>query len=281
MILLYCLIGSIFFIFLDELIMGCSQRRIGPLNLGWYGILASLINGCNLCISQFLVPKVNVHFGFQAFPIFFFLFSFWNYIILYPFFLIDIYVSIILILLLTGISILFILFSAFSGCSKYSILGSIRIISQFISFELMFTTILLIFIWSWNFNDLSIASMWFTGLIGKELDDLELIKGISEARSVNPVFLLFFFLLIFILYFVGLLILFFWYLYSLIDPLIQWFFLVVFSIHYFLYVFYSQLATLRFALLRWLNVGFDSIRFVVWMVDSVINVMISYLLVIN
>ena len=38
--------------------------------------------------------------------------------------------------------------------------------------------------------------MWFTGLIGKELDDLELIKGISEARSVNPVFLLFFFLLI-------------------------------------------------------------------------------------
>ena len=35
----------------------------------------------------------------------------------------------------------------------------------------------------------------------------------------------------------------------LIQTLIQWFFLVVFSIHYFLYVFYSQLATLRFALL--------------------------------
>ena len=174
--------------------MGCSQRRIGPLNLGWYGILTSFINGCNLFISQFLVPKVNVHFGFQVFPIFFFLFTFWNYIILYPFFLIDIYVSIILILLLTGISILFILFSAFSGCSKYSILGSIRIISQFISFELMFTTILLIFIWSWN--DLSIASMWFTGLLANRsyIYSLFIIFSISQIILFNPVFLVFFFL---------------------------------------------------------------------------------------
>ena len=45
------IIGSIYFILLDELIMGCAQRRIGPLNLGWYGFLSSLINGCNLIIS--------------------------------------------------------------------------------------------------------------------------------------------------------------------------------------------------------------------------------------
>ena len=50
----------------------------------------------------------------------------------------------------------FIIFSAFSGLSKYSILGCIRLISQFVSFELIFTTIILILIWCWN--DLSIAS---------------------------------------------------------------------------------------------------------------------------
>ena len=38
--------GSIYFILLDELIIGSVQRRIGPLNLGWYGILSSIINGC-------------------------------------------------------------------------------------------------------------------------------------------------------------------------------------------------------------------------------------------
>ena len=90
------IIASIFFIFLDELIMGCSQRRIGPLNLGWYGILTSLINGCNLFISQFIVPKFNVNSGFQLFTILFFIFSFFNLVMHYPFFLIDIYNSIIL-----------------------------------------------------------------------------------------------------------------------------------------------------------------------------------------
>ena len=31
------IVGTIYFILLDELIMGCAQRRIGPLNLGGYG----------------------------------------------------------------------------------------------------------------------------------------------------------------------------------------------------------------------------------------------------
>ena len=188
--ILYILIGCIFFIFLDELIMGCSQRRIGPINLGWYGILTSIINGCNLIISQFLIPKINIYFGFQVFPVFFFLFYFYNYIILYPFFLIDLYNSLILILLLIGISLLLIHFSAFSSCSKYSILGSIRIISQFISFELIFTTIILIYIWSWN--DLSIVSLWLSlpfNCIGlAKLDNLYIIV------VFNLIFLLFFFI---------------------------------------------------------------------------------------
>ena len=40
--LILVIIGSIYFILLDELIMGCAQRRIGPLNIGWYGFLSSL-----------------------------------------------------------------------------------------------------------------------------------------------------------------------------------------------------------------------------------------------
>lgn len=138
--------------------MGCAQRRIGPFNLGGYGFLSSLINGCNLIISQFLVPKLHFHFGFQSFPIFFFIISICNYILLYPFFLIDISLSLIILLWLMGLSIIWIIVSAFSSCSKYSMLGCIRIISQLISFELLWTTIILIFIWSWN--ELSIASYW-------------------------------------------------------------------------------------------------------------------------
>lgn len=158
MILSLLLFSILYFILLDELIMGCAQRRIGPFNLGGYGFLSSLINGCNLIISQFLVPKIHFSFGFQSYPILFFLFSIYNYILLYPFLLVDIYLSLIILLWLMGLSIVWIIVSAFSSCSKYSMLGCIRIISQLISFELLWTTIILIFIWSWN--ELSIASYW-------------------------------------------------------------------------------------------------------------------------
>jgi len=117
--------------------MGCAQRRIGPDHLGGYGIISSLINGCNLIISQFLVPKLHFHFGFQSFPLFFLLISLSNYLILYPFFLVDLSLSLIILILWSGFSILFIIFSAFSGGSHYSMLGCYRIISQLISFELI------------------------------------------------------------------------------------------------------------------------------------------------
>ncbi len=35
--------GSIYFILLDELIMGSAQRRIGPFKLGRYGILSGFL----------------------------------------------------------------------------------------------------------------------------------------------------------------------------------------------------------------------------------------------
>ena len=69
--------------------------------------------------------------------------------------------SLVLILIISGLSILFLLLSAFSGNSKYSMLGCIRIISQLISFELIWTTILSF--WIWSFNEISIAG--FTGRI--------------------------------------------------------------------------------------------------------------------
>ena len=135
--------------------MASAQRRIGPFNLGWFGILSSIINGCNLIITQLLLPKLHFYFGFQSFPIFFFIYSLISYSIIYPFYLINLMFSLVLILIISGLSILFLLLSAFSGNSKYSMLGCIRIISQLISFELIWTTILSF--WIWSFNEISIA----------------------------------------------------------------------------------------------------------------------------
>jgi NADH:ubiquinone oxidoreductase subunit H len=148
--------------------MGLTQRRFGPVNLGIYGILAAIINGCNLIITQYILPKhhfilssfnsfsscVNTasgslsslsgsycsfgsFSGLSLFPLLFLMASFFGSILIYPFFLVDISLSLIVILANSGLIILFLIFSSFAGLSKYSMLGSIRLISQLISFELI------------------------------------------------------------------------------------------------------------------------------------------------
>ena len=71
----------------------------------YYGILSSIVNGFNLIISQFPIPKMYIHYWFQAFPIAFLLFSLSVYNIIFPFLFIDLYLSFIILLLLSGLSI--------------------------------------------------------------------------------------------------------------------------------------------------------------------------------
>ncbi len=130
--------GSIHYTLLDESILGRAQRRTGPLNTGRYGIISSFMNGRNSIISQFLVPKQHLNFGFQLFPIFSLIFSLLNYIIINPFFLVDINFSSTLLILLSGLSIVFIIFLGFPGCSKYSIFLVCFLRLSNISFTMIF-----------------------------------------------------------------------------------------------------------------------------------------------
>ena len=136
--------------------MACAQRRNGPFNLGNYGIYSSLINGINLIISQYLLPKLYFYLFFLFYVFYFIYFSLLIINFIYPFFLINLYLTLILVIIFSLVSIIMIICLAFSLYSKYSMLGCIRIISQLISFELLFSTI--VFIYVYSFNDLSLIS---------------------------------------------------------------------------------------------------------------------------
>ena len=68
----------------------------------------------------------------------------------------DVYIGLFLVLLSSSLSIPSLILTAFSGCSKHTILGSIRIISQLISFELLTSTLIILI--SFSFNDLPIVN---------------------------------------------------------------------------------------------------------------------------
>ena len=130
--------------------MGNTQRRKGPFNLGSYGILSSIINGFNLIIAQFIIPKLYIHYLFQIFPIVFLIFSIVIYNLIFPLIFIDLYLSFIIMTLISALSIIFLFLLSYSGLSKYSMLGCIRLISQLVSYELILTTILLVLFYSYD-----------------------------------------------------------------------------------------------------------------------------------
>lgn len=145
--------------------MGCSQRRIGPQLLGWFGILSILINGLNLCIIQFIIPKFQLHYWFLLFLLLFLISSFIIIIILFPNLLIDISNDIFLIIALSILSVFIIILCSFFSLCKFSILGSFRINSQYISYNLIFDSLIVIFIIIWYDEFINIISYFLNILI--------------------------------------------------------------------------------------------------------------------
>lgn len=94
-----------------------------------------------------MILKIQFNYGLQSFPVLFMITVLTSSIILYPFLIIEISLSLLIFILLSSISIIYLLLTAYSSTSKYSILGSIRLITQLISFELIWTTLLLIIIY--------------------------------------------------------------------------------------------------------------------------------------
>jgi len=134
---------TFFFILFDEFIMALSQHRTGPY-IGFYGLISPLVNAFNLFIATVQFPKTHFYVYFTSFATLFLMVSLSVCLQGFPLFIVDLYLTILILILLSSISILFLIFSSFSASSKYSILGSLRIASQLISFHLILSTIFIL-----------------------------------------------------------------------------------------------------------------------------------------
>ena len=139
--ILLILITTIYFILLDELTLSLTQRRIGPFNVGYYGILSPIINGINLAITQSILTTNHLKLITIAFTFILSLYCF-----IFPFFIINSLFTLLVVIIINSIVHIIIVIGSISGSSKYSILGSIRLISQLVSFELVLMCLLLLYI---------------------------------------------------------------------------------------------------------------------------------------
>ena len=124
------------FALMDRLLMAAFQRRSGPYNIGWFGLLQPIIDGIKLIKKEWIIVQQYNSIIWLSSPVFLFVFVLvvWSVIIYnYKVKLCDFIFSIVFQLVINTVDVLFLCLLGFAGNSKYSLIGCIRSAAQVLS----------------------------------------------------------------------------------------------------------------------------------------------------
>lgn len=143
-ILLIILIVS-FFTLLERKIIAVVQERKGPNFVGFLGLLQPISDGFKLLLKEQITPTKSYKKLFLISSVISFVSSFLIWMVI-PFFLdinINIYIDILFIFSIMGLSSYGLIFAGWSSNSNYALLGSLRALAQFIAYEVIIGLLLL------------------------------------------------------------------------------------------------------------------------------------------
>jgi NADH:ubiquinone oxidoreductase subunit H len=163
-LMLLVLFVIVYVILLDELVMSSAQRRFGPFNIGVFGLLASIVNGLNLLFVQSFFIMSSYSFVMFSGPIVFLLVLLLLFSLIMPLYLLDVYFSFFVFVLASSVLVFVYFLLSYSSFSKYSIIGSFRIVVQFLAFGLVFDIILAIFSYIYSHSIFSLSSLFSLSL---------------------------------------------------------------------------------------------------------------------
>jgi NADH:ubiquinone oxidoreductase subunit H len=134
------LLTVVFFTLVERHVMASMQRRVGPNASGIGGLLQAIYDGLKLGLKEPVFPDTALIGAFILAPCIMFVLSVLCYCC---FFFSDSVYQGLIIVVLSGLSVYGVLLAGWSSNSKYAFLGSIRSVSQMISYELGFGACLL------------------------------------------------------------------------------------------------------------------------------------------
>jgi len=167
---------------IERKLLANFQRRVGPMVVGYYGILQPIADALKLIIKEIIIPALaNVGIYIGA-PIVIFIVSLINYSIIpmsYGNVLVsELNMGFIFIFAISSLGVYGIIMAGWASNSKYAFLGSLRSAAQVISYEVSIGIIVLIII-------LDVGSYNLTTIV-------EAQKNLWNIFILWPIFILFF-----------------------------------------------------------------------------------------
>lgn len=185
---------------LERKIAGHIQQRMGPMRVGWHGLLQPLADGLKLLTKEDNIPDQSDRVLFKIAPfvalvppfMVFVAVPFGDEVSIFgyetPAYLSDMNVGLLYILAVAGLEIYGVVFGGWASNSKYALLGSLRTCAQLISYEVPmgFAVIGVIMLsQSMNLSDIVDAQepLWF--IVYQPLGFfIFFIAGLAEAQRI-------------------------------------------------------------------------------------------------
>jgi NADH-quinone oxidoreductase subunit H len=137
--LTYVQINALFLVWLERKVAGHIQLRIGPKEVGPFGILQTIVDGIKLLSKELITPRPASWLLFVLSPILVFP------PVLIPFVVLpfgehlqirDLNVGLMLIFAFAGLNVLAILMGGWASNNKYALLGAVRSVAQNVAYEI-------------------------------------------------------------------------------------------------------------------------------------------------
>lgn len=130
----------------ERKLMGSIQRRVGPNQVGFLGLLQPFADGVKLIIKETVTPLEANHWLFVLAPFLSFYLALLNWLVI-PLskgvVLMDMDLSLLLILAISSLGVYAIIYTGWSANSKYTLLGSLRSTAQMVSYEIAMSLLVL------------------------------------------------------------------------------------------------------------------------------------------